>query len=85
MVGVLEWINGVMSEDFKTMADVRNDELWGEWIVWNPGPCPVPSNTLVQAEVNEGSVLLELRARDLDWMSVTDPIGRYRVEKTTVD
>lgn len=57
---------------------------WGPWTQHAQGAQPVPSGTMVQAEmgyIDSGDYVGPLRAEDFDWRCYGDPVTAYRVRK----
>ena len=45
---------------------MTNEKIYGPWIKWHGGECPVPPETMVQVKLR-GGIVGELRAGDYRW------------------
>ena len=45
---------------------MKNEKIYGPWIKWSGGECPVPPETMVQVKLRSG-IVGELRAGDYRW------------------
>ena len=47
---------------------MTNKEIYGPWIKWHGGECPVPPDTRVRAQIRSGGVLGPCRASTYRWV-----------------
>ena len=62
-------------------------KIYGPWIEWHGGECPVPPDTLVQVSLREMYVLGPLPAGGYNWQhgGVDDDITEYRIVTEQAD
>ena len=63
---------------------MTTEKIYGKWIKWHGGECPVPSDTVVEVVLRCGHTPAARRAADLHWYnyddddSASDDIVEYR-------